>query len=562
MLTYLKVHNLALMDHLEIDFHEGFSALTGETGAGKSILIESIGFVLGERSNKESIRNGESKAYVEACFKVNSNSSAAAFLKENDLYDSDEVIVYRDMTSSGRSSARINGTLVSVAEVKKLGDLLLDFHGQHAHQSLLDETTHLSLVDLFAGDGKAITAMHEARAMTIKLRKEIAEADKNLSNRLHRLEEIESEVGEINKANLIDGEEDELLLARKKARNSSLIEEKLSKAYAFLHGEEGVLSNTSAASAELAELKDICEEYAGYSSQIDSAYYILEDISGILRDALQSFSFSESDLNDIESRLFLIENLKRKYGINIREILAYRDSLISEKEKLEKADVSFDELKKREASAFESFLTAASVVSENRKATAAHLESTVTEHLRLMGMPNACFSVKFNELDPKELNERGIEDAVFLFSANLGSPLKSLAKTASGGEASRVMLAIKAALAQADTIGTLIFDEIDTGISGMIAHTVAKQMQELSTLHQIICVTHLPQIAAAADFQYYIYKTESADSTVSRVTLLSEEERPKELARIMGSDQTSAGLEHAKELLKNAKMRNRYIENQ
>lgn len=555
MLTYLKVHNLALMDHLEMDFREGFSALTGETGAGKSILIESIGFVLGERSNKDIIRCGETKAYVEAGFRILQNSPAELYLKDNDLYESDEVVVYRDLSTSGRSSARINGTLVSVAEVKALGDLLIDLHGQHAHQSLLDETTHLPLVDQFSKDSVALDAVCRSRASALAIRKNIADTEKDLAHRARRLEEIESELKEIESAGLKDGEEEELVSARNKARYSTLIEEKLSDAYEMLHGENGALACLSAASSDLSALSGIGEEYSASAGQIDSAYFVLEDISGSIRDTLNSLSYSEGSLDDIESRLFLIETLKRKYGSSIADILQYRDSLLEEKTVLEKADESLEELKEKEKTAFRSFHEAASHLSDIRRKTASKLENAVTEHLRNMGMPNAFFSVQFSDVDPYDLSERGCDDAVFYFSANKGSPLKSLAKTASGGEISRVMLALKSALAEADTIDTLIFDEIDTGISGMIAHTVAKEMQLLGKLHQILCVTHLPQIAAAADQQYFIYKCDSGDTTVSKAVLLEEEDRPKELARIMGSDQSEAGLEHAKELLKNARKR-------
>lgn len=561
MLTYIKVHNLALMDHLEIDFHEGFSALTGETGAGKSILIESIGFVLGDRSNKDIIRNGETKAYVEAGFKISENSVAATFLKDNNLYDSDELIVYRDIMVNGRSSARINGTLVSVSDIKSLGDKLIDLHGQHAHQSLLNESSHLFLLDLFCGHNDLVSEMLQARSDTLCLRKEITAIENQLSSKVRRLQEIQAEIDEISKANLTDGEEEELIASRNRARYSSLIKEKLTNAYALLHNEEGALSAISAASGELVALSKVCGEYSEYASQMDSAYYVLEDVSDTLRDAVNSLSLGEDSLDEIESRLFVIENLKRKYGSSIADILAFRNSLIEEKQLLDNADDSLVELRRTEASSFERFKTLALSVSADRKSAAAILETKVIDHLHLMGIPSAQFTVQFNQIDFEELSDRGCEDALFLFSANKGSPLKSLAKTASGGEISRVMLAIKAALSQIDTIGTLVFDEIDTGISGMIAHTVAQEMLDLSRSHQVICVTHLPQIAAAADYQYYIFKVESDEKTVSKAILLSEEERPKELARIMGSDQTSAGIEHAKELLQNAKLRDQNIEN-
>lgn len=554
MLTYLKVHNLALIDHLEIDFHEGFSALTGETGAGKSLLIESISFVLGERSNKELIRNGESKAYVEACFALKRNNTAAEYLKANELYDSEEVIVYRDLNITGKSTARINGTLVSINDIKVLGDKLIDLHGQHAHQSLLNEDTHIHLLDSFCDNCDSMEQMQKAREKTMLLQKEIKTTEANLSIRARRLQEINVELQEITNANLYEDEEEELTDQRNKARYSALIEEKLSQAYEMLHGESGAITKASAASNELSALSKVSNEYSEYASQIDSAFYVLEDISNSVRDALNSLAFNTRSLDEIESRLFLIDNLKHKYGSTITEILQFKNQLLQEKELLENADISLDELKKNEAEAFNAYKEAAYRISESRKKTAYLLEKNVTSHLKKMGMPSACFSVRFDSIAPELLNEMGCDNVSFLFSANKGSPMKSLAKTASGGEISRVMLSIKAVLSNIDGIDTLVFDEIDTGISGMIAHTVAQEMRELSLTHQIICVTHLPQIAAAADHHYCIYKTESNDSTNSKIVKLKEEDRPKELARIMGSDQSITGLEHAKELLREAKM--------
>lgn len=549
MLKSLQVNNLALMDHLSIEFREGFSALTGETGAGKSILIESIGFVLGDRSNKDIIRTGEKKASVEALFSVDDDSPAAVYLKECGLYEDEEVVVFRDLNESGRSTARINGTLVSIAELKKLGTMLLDLHGQHAHQSLLNEETHLSIIDACASDEAQVRIMLSARQKTLAARHEREEMEKKLSTRARRLNTIEIELKEINDAALQPDEEEQLTSQRAILRNSSLIEEKLASAYERLYGENGALSNAREASAALSSLTEFAPEFSKYAGQIDDAYYAMEDVSFSVRDAKERLSYNPESLDDIENRLFLIENLMRKYGADISEILSYRDMIERERNNLLQADDIMDALKERERSAFAEFETAAKNLSAIRRNLAVKLSESVESHLKKMGVPNARFHAVFTDVPVMELSENGIDNAVFSFSANRGEDEKSLSRTASGGEISRVMLAIKASIDKTDSIDTLIFDEIDTGISGMIAHSVAEEMQLLSRTHQVLCVTHLPQIAAHAEHQYYIYKEDIEGKTVSRARLLLDEERPSELARIMGGAGEEPAIEHARQLL-------------
>ena len=553
MLQKLVVTNIALMDALTINFHEGFSALTGETGAGKSILIEAVGFVLGERASRESIRTGEQKASAEGWFRIKEDSPAAAFLKERELYEGEETVLYRELNQSGRNVCRINGTLVTAGEMKKLGELLVDMHGQHAHQSLLDADTHLGLLDAFAGDAEQLQSMRSQRETALAAREKRQKLQRAMGERARRLGVIDYELKEINGAALTDGEEEALFQQRRKLQNFAQVQENLQGAYDALYGESGALGSVSEASRCLNALKEYGAEYEASAQQTEGAYYALEDVSYTLRDALRELAYDPGALEEIEGRLFLIEELKRKYGVSIAEILRYRDGLEKEKQALLGGEETLAELEKQEKEAVDAFRREALALSACRREAAQRLKTVIEKNLQDMGMAHASFTAGFTAVPCEELGENGVDAMEFLFSANRGEGEKPLVKVASGGEISRIMLAFKAALLEADAIDTLIFDEIDTGISGLIAHTVAKKMRQLSRSHQVLCVTHLAQIAAYADRQYFIHKETLGDKTVSRARELTEEERPAELARIMGSVHDEAALEHARGLLKTAR---------
>ena len=553
MLQKLVVTNIALMDALTINFHEGFSALTGETGAGKSILIEAVGFVLGERASRESIRTGEQKASAEGWFRIKEDSPAAAFLKERELYEGEETVLYRELNQSGRNVCRINGTLVTAGEMKKLGELLVDMHGQHAHQSLLDADTHLGLLDAFAGDAEQLQSMRSQRETALAAREKRQKLQRAMGERTRRLGVIDYELKEINGAALTDGEEEALFQQRRKLQNFAQVQENLQGAYDALYGESGALGSVSEASRCLNALKEYGAEYEASAQQTEGAYYALEDVSYTLRDALRELAYDPGALEEIEGRLFLIEELKRKYGVSIAEILRYRDGLEKENQALLGGEETLAELEKQEKEAVDAFRREALALSAFRREAAQRLKTVIEKNLQDMGMAHASFTAGFTAVPCEELGENGVDTMEFLFSANRGEGEKPLVKVASGGEISRIMLAFKAALLEADAIDTLIFDEIDTGISGLIAHTVAKKMRQLSRSHQVLCVTHLAQIAAYADRQYFIHKETLGDKTVSRARELTEEERPAELARIMGSVHDEAALEHARGLLKTAR---------
>ena len=556
MLTRLKIANIALIDKSDIVFDAGFSVLTGETGAGKSILIESVGFVLGERASRENIRTGADRAAVEATFLLDQSSPARSFLEAHQLDNGDELVLYRELSTSGRNVCRVNGTLVNTAELKELGDLLVDLHGQHAHQSLLNVETHLGLIDAYAksnGD-RLKDRVEEARQSALKIAHDLHVLKSNLRERERRIDTIRYQIKEIDAVAPVDGEEEQLEADRSKMRNAETIAEGLNAAYEALFSESGALSSLTEARNALNRIGEYDPAYRAMSERTDDAYYAIEDVAYELRDGREAFRFDPEFLEQTESRLAALMNLKRKYGATLSEVIEYRDRLEAELNVLTDGDNQVDALEAAYADAVNTFGKLAKMLSDRRKEAALVLCKEAVGQLNDMGMQSAKLEAAFTELSVDQLSETGIDAVEFLLSANRGEPLKPLTKIASGGEMSRIMLAMKAALSDADRIETLVFDEIDTGISGMVANTVARKMRALGEKHQVLCVTHLPQIAAYADAQYVAYKYSDAQKTHSITRRLTESERPKELARIMGGEETDqSAMEHAKTLLTSAK---------
>ena len=556
MLTRLKIANIALIDKSDIVFDAGFSVLTGETGAGKSILIESVGFVLGERASRENIRTGADRAAVEATFLLDQSSPARTFLEAHQLDNGDELVLYRELSTSGRNVCRVNGTLVNTAELKELGDLLVDLHGQHAHQSLLNVETHLGLIDAYAksnGD-RLKDRVEEARQSALKIAHDLHVLKSNLRERERRIDTIRYQIKEIDAVAPVDGEEEQLEADRSKMRNAETIVEGLNAAYEALFSESGALSSLTEARDALNRIGEYDPAYRAMSERTDDAYYAIEDVAYELRDGREAFRFDPEFLEQTESRLAALMNLKRKYGATLSEVIEYRDRLEAELNVLTDGDNQVDALEAAYADAVNTFGKLAKMLSDRRKEAARVLCKEAVGQLNDMGMQSAKLEAAFTELSVDQLSETGIDAVEFLLSANRGEPLKPLTKVASGGEMSRIMLAMKAALSDADRIETLVFDEIDTGISGMVANTVARKMRALGEKHQVLCVTHLPQIAAYADAQYVAYKYSDAQKTHSITRRLTESERPKELARIMGGEETDkSAMEHAKTLLTSAK---------
>jgi DNA repair protein RecN (Recombination protein N) len=545
-----------LIDKSDIAFDAGFSVLTGETGAGKSILIESVSFVLGERASRESIRTGADKASVEATFLLSPDSPVQGYLRQQQLDDGDELVLYRELSLSGRNVCRVNGTLVGTAELKTIGDLLVDLHGQHAHQSLLNPETHLALIDAYAkSDSDGLKSRTEdARQAALTAKRDLDILKSGLRERERRIDALQYQIREIDSVSPVDGEEEQLEADRLRMRNAEAIVEGLNAAYDALFAEGGALSTLTDARDALNRIGAYDEDYRRLSERTDDAYYSIEDVAYELRDSRDAFRYDPALLEQTESRLAALQNLKRKYGATIAEVLAYREKIGNEYQILNDGENRADALEKAYRTAVDSFGKLAKQLSDRRKSAAQKLMKETVSELAEMGMPHAVMETAFTEIPKEALSETGIDEAAFLLSANRGEPVKPLVKVASGGEMSRIMLAMKAALSDADRIETLIFDEIDTGISGMVANAVAVKMRALGRKHQVLCVTHLPQIAAYADTQYVAYKYSDAEKTHSITRRLTEAERPKEIARIMGSgEDDAAAMEHAKRLLISAK---------
>lgn len=556
MLKRIIINQVALIDRLDVAFHPGFNVLTGETGAGKSIIIDAVNLAIGERANRELIKYGAQKASVEAVFSVPcDNIKLLNILDEYGIIveDDNELVLSRELTVSGKSVCRINGILVNLATQKAVSAQLIDIHGQHEHQSLLSSSTHLSLLDAFAG-ADAVPHLLAVRNTAQK----IHEIDRQLNQgfiseaeRERRIDILKYQIEEIEQARLEAGEEEVLQEELLKLANAEKIMLALEGAVEGLNGDSNsALISVKDAARSMSEISGLAGEYSEIYDRLNDCYYMLEDIAIALRNLRQSFDYDPARLETIERRLDLIASLKRKYGTSgITEILEFQNSGKQELETLLSGAELREKLFAERARLIAQFANDAAVLTEIRQKAAEFLKQKVEEQLHELGMEKARFSVQFI---PREdsFHPDGAENAEFLLSANAGEPLKPLSRVASGGEMSRIMLALKTIIAKLDHIDTLIFDEIDTGISGHIASVVGKKMLRIADSSQVICITHLPQVAAMADAHYLVKKVMTDDMTSTTLSELTKEERYREVARIMGAEADSRyALDHAKELV-------------
>lgn len=557
MLNELSIHNIALIDQQSIAFYGGFSVLTGETGAGKSIIIEALNFVLGERASRELVKSGEEKASVEAVFTLSAGDPVLDVLNEQGIdCENNELTLYREFSLSGKNVCRANGTLINASVLKLIGDALVDIHGQHAHQSLLDEKRHINLLDRFAGkDAMDVKIrVQEAYQKATEARRLLHAAQYNEQERTRRIDLLTYQIKEIDAANLTVGEEEQLEEQRELLQNAQAVMEGLEGANAALSGDEsengGALASFSVALHMLDGIARLRADYQQLSDKLHQLYYDLEDASYTLRDYRADFSFEPGMLDEIETRLELISTLKRKYGANIEEILSYREKSAEELDLIDNAEERREQLAAEYAAAKSEYDALSAVLSELRKQASERMSARLLPELSDLGMPYAAFSAKFETLSGEIPSAHGTDDVEFLLSTNRGEPVKPLSKVASGGELSRIMLSFKSVLADLDGIPTMVFDEIDSGISGQIGTAVAVKMRQIARNHQVLCITHLPQIAAYANHQYLVYKEETGDHTRSNAVKLTDEQRAREIARIMGSGGAdSVALEHAQQLI-------------
>lgn len=561
----LEIQNIALIEKIGMDFGDGLNLLTGETGAGKSIIIDSINAILGGRASRELIRTGSDRAFVQAVFsdmgvKLREMLTDAGIPWEED----GTVVITREFTVSGRNICRVNGNIVTVSFLKELGSALIDVHGQHDNQSLLKVDTHIELLDLFAGAelNKIKKEYRDFLEQRKALRQRLIKITGEGTSRERKLDLLKFQIDEITESKLKKDEEEALTTRRKLLGGAEKILMVLNNSYEEIYDgkneRDSILDVMNKYANDISMLSRYGEGFEELSKKLYEAVYALEDFCESLRDERDKVDFEPGILEKLDERLDTIYRMKKKYGNNIEEVLKYFDEIKHEYEELINSEELIGELTKELDGLDSHMLELCWKMNSMRKNAAAVLEGKILGELKDLELPHAAFKVFMEFNDKKEsssytFTQNGLDNVEYLFSANAGEPVKSLSRIASGGEMSRVMLAIKTILADVDSVPTLIFDEIDTGISGRAAQKVGEKLSIISRRHQVLCVTHLPQIAAMADNHFLIEKHSSDDSTVTEVALLDDQGRSRELARILGGASiTSITLSHADEMIRTA----------
>ena len=547
MLSLLHIENIAVIECADISFDAGFNVLTGETGAGKSIVIDAISAILGERTYRDMIRTGTDKATVRAVF---TDVPELPWFAENGVPYDAETVIHRDVFLDGKNVCRVNGTLVSVTILRKLGIQLINIHGQHDSASLFDETNHLIFLDDFAENNALRAEYASAFDAMSQIRSEIQRISMDEGEKLRKMETLRYQIEEISKANLEPDEDEQLEERRKILQNGEKLSDAMNAAAVSLYGDDdadGAASLLAEAERELSRLNRYTDAYAALHERVADLMYQVQDVAEEIRDARDDLSFSADELDKIEARLDIIHRLRRKYGATCRDILAYLENAQKELDEIEFADDTIDRLKKKLAKAEAETMEIALRLRENRRQTAEVLSARILSELSQLDMPKVQFTCAFQET-PMAAN--GADAVAFYMSANAGEALKPLNKVASGGELARIMLAMKNVLAEQDQVATLIFDEVDTGVSGRAAQKVAEKLRSVAKNKQVLCVTHLPQLAALASTHLLIAKEERNGRTYTTVTPMDIEGRKRELARIIGgANITETTLKSAGEML-------------
>ena len=548
MLSLLHIENIAVIESADISFDQGFNVLTGETGAGKSIVIDAISAILGERAYRDMIRTGTNKASVRAVF---TEVPEFSWFSDNGVEYDSETIIQRDIHLDGKNICRVNGSLVSVSILRKLGIQLINIHGQHDSASLFDEDNHLHFLDAFA-DNESLRAEYSEKYEAVsKLRREIDRMTMDEGEKLRRMETLKYQIAEIEKADLEAGEDDILEDRRKLLQNAEKLSNGMDEAVECLYGNDdtdGAAGLLAQAEHALARLIRFSDSFSSLHDRVADLMYQVQDAAEEVRDARDDLSYSADELEQIESRLDVIHRLRRKYGTTCADILEYLEKAKQELDEIEFADDHLERLKKKLVKAEKTAWEAALVLRRNRKETADSMSRRILTELAQLDMPRVQFSCEFQKLD---LSSNGADAVAFYMSANAGEALKPMSKVASGGELARIMLAMKNVLAEKDQVNTLIFDEVDTGVSGRAAQKVAEKLRSVASHKQVLCVTHLPQLAALANTHLLIAKSERDGRTYTSVTPLDMEGRKRELARIIGGTNiTETTLRSAEEMLR------------
>ena len=548
MLSLLHIENIAVIERADISFDRGFNVLTGETGAGKSIVIDAISAILGERAYRDMVRTGTAKASVRAVF---TDVPQFSWFADNGVEYDPETVIQREIYLDGKNVCRVNGSLVSVSILRKLGIQLINIHGQHDSASLFDEANHLQFLDAFA-DNAGLRLDYAGKFEAVaKLRREIDRISMDEGEKLRRMETLKYQIAEIEKAGLEAGEDEILEDRRKLLQNAEKISDSMNDAVDNLYGGDdfdGAAALLATAERALARIAKFGDNISGLHDRVADLMYQVQDIAEEARDARDELAYSADELEQIESRLDVIHKLRRKYGATCADILAYLEEAKRELDEIEFADDHVERLKMKLKKAEKTAWDAALVLRENRMETALSMSRRILTELAQLDMPRVQFTCEFTEL---ELTALGADAVAFYMSANAGEALKPMSKVASGGELARIMLAMKNVLAERDQVATLIFDEVDTGVSGRAAQKVAEKLRAVAEHKQVLCVTHLPQLAALANTHLLIAKGERDGRTYTTVTPLDVEGRKKELARIIGGTNiTETTLKSAEEMLR------------
>ena len=552
MLSNLKIENIAVIKKAVIDFKDGFNVMTGETGAGKSIIIDSLNAVLGERTSRELIRTGCDFAEVTALF-YDASDEVNSILNELDIPKEEDgaILVVRKMSPDGKNICKVNSVSVTVSMLKRLGKQLVNIHGQADNQTLLNEENHCSYIDRIAENEAIFDRFSDSYKEYVALKNQLASLNIDEEQKLRRMDMLDYQIAEIEAANVKIGEWDELREKQTLFRNIEKLSSVLSAAYAYLEGDDeaqGAVSLSFSALNKLNSVSDISKDISELSSTLEEKAYDLSAVGEQIKDLLDSLDFDENSVALVEERLDVLYELSKKYGKTEEDILNFYNNAVEERNSIENSDEIKRKLTAEVNAAYEKALENAKELSKTRIFAGNLFSKNVCEELRFLDMPSVRFAVDIKDCP---LCENGIDKVEFLLSANVGEDLKPLSKIASGGELSRIMLAIKSVLSEKDGISTLVFDEIDTGVSGSAAQKIAVKLKQVSHSHQVICVTHLAQIAAGADNHLLIEKRTEEGKTFTLVTNLESEERIKEIARIIGGDViTQATLSSAEELIK------------
>ena len=551
MLLEISIKNFAIIEEISLNFEKGMTVLTGETGAGKSIIIDAMNMMLGSRATTDVIRHGAPKAEIEGLFAVESNRHLTALFEEQGLEWTDELIIRREILQNGRSVSRINGQMVNLSVLKAVGQHLVDIHGQHDQEELMRPQLHITMLDEF-GDA-AFFQTKAAYRQTFedykRLRKQVVELQRNQQENKARIEMLEFQIAEIEAAALEVEEDVRLEQERQRLLNHKMIADTLTNAYTMLDAEEfSSLANVRSAMNDLESIEEYDTSYKELSGQLAETFYALEDITKRLEDVVDGLEFDGNRLMQVESRLDLIHSITRKYGGQVKDVLEYLAQITKEYSLLTGSDLSSEELEKELKHLEKNLVSLAQDLSDQRHALAQALENEIQQELADLYMDKARFQVRFSKA---KFNREGNEAVEFCISTNPGEDFKPLVKVASGGELSRLMLAIKSAFSRKEGKTSIVFDEVDTGVSGRVAQAIAAKIHKIGQNGQVLAISHLPQVIAAADYQFYIEKVSDEHSTVSTVRLLNREERIEEIAKMLaGEDLTEAARQQAEQLLK------------